>query len=276
MTSLVGFLLAAHLVFGSMAASSVEPTGAEGNTVEVNGIEMHYREQGSGRPLVLLHGFGGCGDNWQPFVAPLAEHYRLIIVDMRGHGHSTNPHKTFTHRQSAKDVFALLDSMDVGRFSAMGMSSGGMTLLHMATRQPDRIESMVLISAAPRFNPQARSIMQGASVENMPPKVGDLYRECAFRGEAQVAELVAQFRGFHADVEDMDFSASDLSRISATTLIVSGDRDVFVPVDVSSAMFQAIPNASLWIVPGGDHVPIYDPELSFSAAALRFLEAPSR
>ncbi len=63
------------------------------------------RKYGVGKPLVLLHGFGGCAQNWHPFTAKLSERHRLIVVDLRGHGHSTNPENTFTHRQAASDVF---------------------------------------------------------------------------------------------------------------------------------------------------------------------------
>ena len=70
-------------------------------------------------PLVLLHGFGGCAQNWHPFTAELSERHRLIVVDLRGHGHSTNPENKFTHREAASDVFLLLETLRVGHFSAM-------------------------------------------------------------------------------------------------------------------------------------------------------------
>jgi pimeloyl-ACP methyl ester carboxylesterase len=115
-------------------------TTNRGHTVQINNIEMYYEEYGVGKPLVLLHGFGGCAQNWDPFTAKLSERHRLIVVDLRGHGYSTNPENKFTHREAASDVFLLLEELGVGHFSAMGMSSGGMTLLHMATSQPNRID----------------------------------------------------------------------------------------------------------------------------------------
>jgi pimeloyl-ACP methyl ester carboxylesterase len=74
----------------------------------------------------------------------------------------------------------------VDRFSAMGMSSGGMVLLHMATSHPRRIDSMVLISATHRFTEQARAMLRGASFERMPRPVQEMYRECAKHGDAQI------------------------------------------------------------------------------------------
>jgi pimeloyl-ACP methyl ester carboxylesterase len=275
MLKIARILFAVVSGFASMAAFAAEYEIANGRTVEVNGIEMYYQERGTGTPLVLLHGFGACGQIWQPFVGQLSEHYRLIIVDLRGHGHSTNPKKTFTHRQSASDVFSLLDSLGIDRFLAMGISSGGMTLLHMATSQPGRIESMVLIGATTKFTEQARSILRRFSAENMPPELQEMYRECATRGNEQVRELAAQFNDFHKSYDDMNLTKSDLSKVSARTLIVHGDRDPFFPVEIPVAMYRAIPNASLWIIPDGDHVPIYSSVVPFTATALKFLSNSS-
>jgi pimeloyl-ACP methyl ester carboxylesterase len=247
-------------------------TTARGHTVQINNIEMYYEEYGAGEPLVLLHGFGGCSQNWLPFIAELSERHRLVVVDLRGHGHSTNPENKFTHREAASDVFLLLEKLAVGHFSAMGMSSGGMTLLHMATSQPKRIDAMVLISATSHFPDEARAIMRRASLETMPKEVQEMYRECAKRGDAQIRQLIAQFNAFHKDYDDMNFTAQGLSTITARTLVVHGDRDRFFPAEIPVSIYRSIPDAALWIIPGGDHVPIYDSTVPFTSTALRFLD----
>ncbi|RKH35253.1 alpha/beta hydrolase [Corallococcus praedator] len=249
-------------------------TTTRGHAVQINDIEMYYEEYGVGKPLVLLHGFGGCSQNWHPFTAKLSERHRLIVVDMRGHGYSTNPENKFTHREAARDVFLLLEKLGVGRFSAMGMSSGGMALLHMATSQPKRIDSMVLISATSHFPDQARAIMRRASFETMPQQVREMYRECAKRGDAQIRQLIAQFNALSKDYDDMNFTAQSLSAITARTLVVHGDRDHFFPVEIPVSIYRSIPDAALWIVPGGDHVPVFDSTVPFTSTALRFLEGP--
>jgi pimeloyl-ACP methyl ester carboxylesterase len=245
-----------------------------GHTVQINNIEMYYEEYGVGKPLVLLHGFGGCSRNWHPFAAKLSERHRLIVVDLRGHGYSTNPENKFTHREAASDVFLLLEKLGVGRFSAMGMSSGGMALLHMATSQPNRIDSMVLISATSHFPDQARAILRGASFEKMPQQVQEMYRECAKRGDAQIRQLITQFNALHKNYDDMNFTAQTMSTITARTLVVHGDRDRFFPVEIPVSIYRSIRNAALWIIPGGDHVPIYDSTVPFTSTALRFLDGP--
>ena len=229
---------------------------AAGRTVRVNDIEMYYEERGAGEPLVLLHGFGGCARNWQPFVAPLAEHFRLIVPDLRGHGRSTNPAGVFTHRQAAADVLALLDQLGVTRFKAMGISTGGMTLLHIATRPSARVERMVLIGATPYFPEQAREIQRKVSGDPTPEEL-QYFRQCAARGDSQALELRKQFGEFKDSYEDMNFTAPLLGTIRAQTLIVHGDRDEHFPVSIALEMYRAIPASALWIIPHGDHVPIF-------------------
>jgi pimeloyl-ACP methyl ester carboxylesterase len=257
-------------------ATSYAPkqTAACGHTVQINNIALYYEEYGAGTPLLLLHGFGGCTQNWLPFIAALSARHRLILVDLRGHGHSTNPENKFTHRDAAADVFLLLDTLGIAQFSAMGMSSGGMTLLHMATSQPNRIAAIVLISATSHFPDQARAIMRRASFGTMPDQVREMYRECAKCGDEQIRQLIAQFNAFHADYDDMNFTAQSLSAIHARTLVVHGDRDAFFPVEIAVNLYRSIPGAALWIIPGGDHVPVYDAAVPFTSTALRFLDAP--
>ncbi len=247
-------------------------TTTRGHSVQLSNVEIYYEEYGVGKPLLLLHGFGGCTQNWHPFIDRLSEHYRLIVVDLRGHGYSTNPENKFTHREAANDMFLLLEKLGINQFSAMGMSTGGMTLLHMATSQPRRIDSIVLISTTSHFPDQARAIMCRASFDTMPQEVREMYRECAKRGDEQIRQLITQFNALHENYDDMNFTAQSLSTITAPTLVVHGDRDNFFPVEIAVCIYRSIPNAALWIIPNGDHVPIYDSMVPFTLTALRFLD----
>ena len=91
-------------------------------TAKINGFEMYYQQDGHGEPLVLLHGFTGCSDDWFPFVDRLIDGHLLVIPDLRGHGRSTNPGTSFTHRQCALDVCTLLDSLGIDRCDAIGQA----------------------------------------------------------------------------------------------------------------------------------------------------------
>ncbi len=266
------------ILFAASLRSAWGQTPAPGRTLRVNDIEMYVELRGTGEPLVLLHGFSQCGSTWGPVADLLAEQYQLIIPDLRGHGRSTNPSGGFTHRQSAIDVYALLDQLGVKRFKAMGISTGGMTLLHMAIQQRDRIDAMVLIGATSYFPEEARAIMRQAASDSLAPEKRQNYSEwraCAVRGDPQVRDLVTQFGRFKDSYDDMNLTPPLLGSIRARTLIVHGDRDEFFPVNIPVEMYRAIPGAALWIVPNGGHVPILGRHLrEFQAAALAFLQKP--
>jgi len=238
----------------------------------VNGIEMYFEIRGEGEPLLLLHGFTGVGSNWNLIFPEIPEGYRLIIPDLRGHGRSTNPAGTFTHRQSALDVLALLDELEIGRFQAIGMSAGAKTLLHLATRQPDRVDAMVLVSATPYFPEQARVIMRQMTPESRTEEEWALMRQWHIHGDEQIRALWAQGNAFKDSYDDMNFTPPYLSTISARTLIVHGDRDPLYPVHLALEMFQAIPRAYFWVIPNGGHGPIFgDMAERFAETALTFL-----
>lgn len=259
-----------------LAGASVAQPQAPGEVsrARVNGIELAYRVVGTGEPLLLLHGFFGCGEAWTPFIERLAAEYRLIIVDLRGHGGSTNASGPFLHRQSGEDVVALLDHLRIQKVRAMGISSGAMTLLHAASRNPDRFDALVLIGGTTHFPEPARRIMRMTGTERPPPNEREL--RCATRGESQFRTLQGQFAGFQHDTTDMQFTPSTLGAITARTLIVHGDRDVFFPVEIPVAMYRGIRGSALWIVPGGNHVPINGSRAGpFLDAALQFLKTPA-
>lgn len=245
-----------------------------GQRLAVNGLEIYFEDYGKGSPLVLLHGFGGSSQNWKTFAPELAEHYRIVAVDLRGHGRSTNPSNRFTHREAAQDVLQLLEKLGISRYSALGISSGGMTLLHMAAARPQDLEAMVLVSATTHFPDQARTIMGRVSLATLPPAVRAHYQESAVRGESQIAQLLEQFRSLSKNEEDMQFTGEILSRIPTRTLVIHGDRDNFFPIEIPVNLYRSLPRAALWIIPGGGHVPIEDPRVPFIPTVLDFLRSP--
>lgn len=238
----------------SMLVLTAFSTPAWGATVQINGFEMYYEITGEGEPLVLLHGFFASGQaEWGPMVGDLSKDFELIIPDLRGHGSSTNPSGAFTHRQAALDVFALLDHLDLDRVKAVGSSTGGMTLLHMATQQPDRIIAMVIHSSTIYFPDQAREMMKNIDPSNIPDERMKELREQHKHGDDQIVALMTQFNAFKDNYDDMNFTAPYLSTITARTLIVHGDRDAFFPARIGLEMYEGIPDSYLWVVPNAGH-----------------------
>jgi len=228
------------------------------DTIPLNGIEMFYEMDGSGDSLLLLHGGGGCHEDWahagrEDFV----KHYAIVTPDARGHGRSTNPARVITHRQCASDMLALLDHLKIERCKAIGISMGGNILLHMATMQPERMAAMVVVSATMYFPEQARAIMRQVPVENQPSAEWETMRRRHKLGDDQIRALWEWQRDMQGSYDDMNFTLDSLSRIKASTLIVYGDRDFLYPVEMAMQMYRAIPHSALWVVPNGGHGPVF-------------------
>lgn len=237
----------------SPALAQVEPRG---DLVNLNGFEMYYETLGDGEPLLLVHGWSGNTEYFRPLLETLAENFTLIVPDLRGHGRSTNPAGRFTMGMAADDLEALLDHLGLGRVRALGASAGGLILLHMGVREPSRIEKMVLVGAGTRFLPHCRESMLATDAGAYPETWWELMRSRHSRGDPQIQEIVGYLRSFGENEGDVDFSASDLATIEAPTLIVHGDQDWCFPPSLAAEMYEAIPTANLWVIPGGEHVPI--------------------
>jgi pimeloyl-ACP methyl ester carboxylesterase len=130
---------------------------------------------------------------------------------------------------------------------------------------------MVLIGATSYFGAETRAIQRERTVESLTDEDWETLRE-HHSSDEQIRNLVNLFRGFADGYDDMNFTAPYLSSIGARTLIVHGDRDAHFPVTIPVEMYRAIPQAYLWIVPNGGHVPIRDQRAPmFTQIALEFL-----
>lgn len=240
--------------------------------VDVNGVELHYETAGAGEPLLWLHGFMGSGQDWQYIFKDPPAGFRLIAPDLRGHGASTNPSGTFPFRQAADDVAALLGHLGIRRIKAIGVSGGGLTLLHMATAPSIGIESMVLVSAPPYFPAQARALQRTASESMFAEVEMNQMRKRHVHGERQVQRLFEQVRAFADSYDDVNFTPPYLGTITADTLVVFGDRDPLYPVSLAFELHTAIPRSYLWVVPNAGHGPVFgDAGPRFAETALSFL-----
>jgi pimeloyl-ACP methyl ester carboxylesterase len=248
--------------------------------LRLNDVTLAYELHGnpSAEPLLLLHGFLGSRADFGHLFLPddftsLLAQYRVILVDLPGHGASILGADGFSHRQSAREVSALLDHLGVPRCKAIGVSAGGNTLLHMATQQPARIDAMVLTGCPLYFPAQARRLMALVPPEGQGEDDWRIMRERHKHGDQQIRALWRQARDFSVSHHDMNFTPPLLATITARTLLVNGDRDPLYPVEMFVEMYRAIPRASLWILPNAGHGPIFGRHrAAFVAAARGFLE----
>jgi len=244
---------------------------SSGATETLNGNELYFEVHGTGEPLVLLHGFSGSSQDWKTSLHEWGDNFQLIAPDLRGHGHSSILLKPFRHEDAAVDMFALLDHLGIRAFKGLGISGGGNILLHMATRQPDRVKAMVMVSATPYFPAQARTIMRQYA-GGLPESEWERLRRIHWGGDAQIKALLASTTSFADSHDDMNFTPPRLSTIQARTLIVQGDRDPLYPVEMSLEMAKAIPQSALWVIPNSGHGPVIGEKwLGFVKVAMMFL-----
>jgi pimeloyl-ACP methyl ester carboxylesterase len=231
------------------------PIRPPGRIETLNGQQLYFEIHGTGEPLLLLHGFSGSSQDWIPSLAQWGTKFQFILPDLRGHGGSGILSKHFRHEDAAADMFALLDHLKITACKAVGISAGGNIFLHMATKQPERITAMVLVSATPYFPAQARPIMSQYA-DNLPEEQWEILRRRHPGGDEQIKAILASTKSFATSYDDLNFTPPLLSTIQARTFIIQGDRNPLYPFELSVEMAKAIPNSRLWIVPNAGHGPV--------------------
>ena len=240
--------------------------------LDVNGIRLYWEETGTGEPLLWLHGGMGCGADWRYIFKDAPAGYRLIAPDLRAHGSSIDPSGAFSFRQCARDVQPLLQHLGLPSVKAIGLSGGGIVLLHMATSLPASISRMVIVSAPPYFPEQARALQRQWSPAALGEAEMARMRARHKGGDEQIRQLFDIVHAMALDHDDVSFTPSVLSTITAETLIVFGDRDPLYPVSIAFELQHAIQRSYLWVVPNGGHGPVFGPAAEqFSNTVLAFL-----
>ncbi|RYU83729.1 alpha/beta fold hydrolase [Hymenobacter persicinus] len=114
-------------------------------------MQLHFRELGQGTPLVILHGLFGTSDNWQTLAKRWAEHFRVIVVDLRNHGRS--PHSAeHSYELMSQDVLELLDQLQLPTVTLLGHSMGGKVAMRFALDHPERLTRLIVLDIAPRLS----------------------------------------------------------------------------------------------------------------------------
>lgn len=233
-----------------------EPVGTNGRYTKVDGIKLYYEDWGKGdKTLVLLHSFSATASQWRPFIPEWLAQYRVIAVDLPGHGRS-EPMDTsdiFLHRQAAHLMQNLLAGLGISTYSVMGASSGGIIALYMASGHPERVEKLVVIGGQLRYSATAREVIVNAGPDYLNPDY--MRRATEKHGARKAYQLGRQSWRFRILEGDPDITAVMLAGIQARTLIVHGDNDPVAPVSNALDMFRHIPGSSLWVIPDGKHLP---------------------
>lgn len=247
-------ILAIHLVSEALFAQSPKAEFREA-TSKVDSHTLHYRIAGSGPVLLMLHGMTLTGEQWAPFAKDFTDSFTVVVADLPGHGGSSPLPGAFSFAKSAELMYGLLDELGAKQAFGIGHSAGGMTLLHMATQQPERLKAMVLVDAPHYIGSNARNIVREDTWEKLDPKVQEWYLNLHPGGQKQVVNIFRQYNGFAEASEHI--APEVLKTLSVNTLIIWGDRDPAFPLDIPMEIYRSMPNAALWVIPQQGHTPLW-------------------
>ncbi len=252
----------------------------------VNGLSLFYREDGEGIPLVLLHGLGSSGRDWEYQYPAFTARYRTVAPDLRGFGRSGRPPGPYPVEQHADDVFALAGTLGLDRFHVLGLSMGGAVALQMAVSRSDRLRSCTVVNSLSGFHPETWGQRLTVYLRRW------AFRILGIRGFAWLmsrrlfprddqAHLREQFRGRFLDNDPAAYRAAfegligwdvtdRLEAVRCPTLIVAADDDYW-PVSTKREYARRIPDARVTVIEDSRHATPIDRPETFNERVLGFL-----
>lgn len=237
----------------------------------IDDVVLHYRLQGrAGAPvLALANSLGTDARIWDDVIALLAERYRILSYDKRGHGLSDAPAGDYALDAHVDDLAGLLDHLEIDRLALAGVSVGGLIAQRFALRYPGRLAALVLCDTAPKvgdaamWNARIAAVRDGglgAIVEAVMPRwFTDAYRQqrpddLAGWRNMFLRQPVTGYAGTCASLRDADLRDA-IGAISTPTLVVAGDRDLSTPPDLVRDAAGRIPGARFETIPDCGHIP---------------------
>jgi pimeloyl-ACP methyl ester carboxylesterase len=251
--------------------------------VQANGLHFHYLEWGSAADphLLLLHGFGNEAHIWDRFAPLVNDRYHVIALDSRGHGDSDRAQE-YGDEFNAADTIAICDALGLRRLTLVGFSMGGGNAILVTSRQPERVERLVIVDRGPVSNAAGRermnhAVSQAKSVFSNAEEALAYIRLANPRRPEELVEasLHHAFRSLPDGSYELKYdpklregraghrgSAVDwwrlLEGIGCPTLIVRGGESDILAQDVAEKMLTVLPDAKLEVVPGAGHPVMMD------------------
>lgn len=252
-----------------------------GNYVNVNDINVYYEVYGEGEPLLLLHGNGGSIENFTYQIPELSKHFKVIAIDSRAQGRSSDSDQEISYALMASDMSELIDKLNLGKVNVVGGSDGGNVGLELAYAHPDKVLKVITFGA----NYSNENFF--ASPENITMDPNDplivqtspmiqRYITAAERLSPNKERLPIIKKKLAVLMEKYpNFTLDQLKTINVPFMIVVGDHDL-INIDHTISLFKNLPKAHLFVVPGASHLVYAEyPEL-VNSEITRFFKTPYR
>jgi pimeloyl-ACP methyl ester carboxylesterase len=273
-------LLAAIVIFAFGAPASAAPQwltlpptpklpkALHSGLAPVNGIKIWYAEFGHGRPIIMIHGGLANANYWGKQVPALDKHYRVIVMDSRGHGRSTRNSQPYGYDLMSSDVLALMDYLKIKKAAIVGWSDGAIIGLDIAMHHPERVSKLFAFAA--NSDPSGVADIAKSPVFNAYiARAGEEYK--------RLSPTPTQYKAFVDQITKMwetqpHWTAADLAKIHVPTWIVDADHDEAIKRENTEFMAAHIPGAGLLIQPEVSHFSFIQDPQQFNNDLLHFLE----
>jgi len=248
-------------------------------SIDRAGVSIHYEVHGpaEGPPILLSHGYGATMRMWDGQVAAFADHYRLVLWDMRGHGESGDPRDPalYSHALTVGDMAAVLDACQIERAVIAGLSLGGVMSLAFHLAHPDRVRALMLFDTGPGFrNPEARrqwnerAEARARELETKGLAVSGGGAETRLGRHRSAIGLAGAARGMLAQPDGSLIDS--LPTIAVPTLVLVGAEDRHF-LGAADYMAAKIPGAQKIVIPDAGHAANLDQPAAFNRAVADFL-----
>jgi pimeloyl-ACP methyl ester carboxylesterase len=264
--------------------------------IQAGGIELSYELSGEGVCLVLIHGFTDNLGMWYNQVPVLSKQFKVLSLDVRGHGETQPPESDLSIGLFAEDLRALLEALGIERACVLGYSMGGRIALQFALAHPESTTGLVFANSGVRSagarlaedqvaelaerREQMVAMFQTGNIEviadgmaersfspgfrEREPAVFQSYKDVKLRNDP------AHYLAIMDAMVQAMASPPDLTQIRCPVLIIAGDRDGFMTIEDARAMETAIPDATLAVLPTGHAAAVESPQ-AFNQAVLDFV-----
>jgi 2-hydroxy-6-oxo-6-(2'-aminophenyl)hexa-2,4-dienoate hydrolase len=265
---------------------------------DAGGIRTHYLEAGGGEPVVLIHGGGAGADahgNWRTVMPILAEHFRVVALDMVGFGRTDKPSGDgFVYSQDARNrhLADFLDALGLGPATLIGNSMGGATAIGVSIARPDLVKRLVLMGSAGLNTKLHADLMPVINYdftrEGMVRLIRALVNDNFVIDDALVSYRYAlatdpdtrraytAMMGWIREQGGLAYDAETLRRVKAPTLVVNGKMDKVVPLENAYTFLSLIDRSWGYIIPDCGHWAMIEHPRDFASAALNFIRAEAR
>ena len=255
--------------------------------IKVSNIEMYYEIHGEGEPLLLIHGLGSSSRDWEYQIPQFSKLYKVITIDLRGHGKTSKPKGPYSIRGFADDVALFLEALNIKHVSVLGLSMGTATGFELAINYPDLVKSLIAVNMSAKlpvitFDEKRQFFLRVVIVKLLGmkkmgeflaprlfpfPEQEDLRKKVAIRwSENEKKSYLSAFYSLkNWSVEE------ELHKITCPTIVIASDGD-YTPVEIKEEYVKKIPNGQISIIKNSHHaVPMEKPE-EFNKIVLDFLK----